>query len=110
RVVRRANVKMLHHKYRIDPELRLTMCEAADNLWRRVAPRVDDGALVDLRPVADPTTDEGHADRTGDRAAVVVRARRPAACGHMPADRDCAARRGGGPGGGRHRHHPGRRT
>ena len=41
---------------------------------------------------------------------VVVRARRPAARGDLPPDRAGDARRGGRPGGGRHRDHPDRRA
>ena len=47
--------------------------------------------------------DEGHADRAGDDAAVVLRARRPAARDGLPADRARHPRRGARPGGGRHR-------
>ena len=59
----------------------------ADHLGRRLAPGADDGALVRLRAVAHGSANEGHADRPGDHAAMVLRARRRAARDGLPADR-----------------------
>ncbi len=65
---------------------------------------------LDLRPVAHPAAGQGHADRTGDHAEVVVRARRPAAGGDRAPARPGHPGRDGRPGGGRDRRHPGRRA
>ena len=61
--------------------LRLALRQAADHFRRRLAPRADDGEMERLRPVADQAAGEGHADRSGDDPAMVLRARRPAALG-----------------------------
>ena len=83
----------------------------ADHLRRRVAPRADDRATGPPLPqsLTEPA-DEGHAHRPGHHPAVVLRARRPAARGDLPPDRARHPRRGGRPGGRRHRHHPDRRA
>src|SRR5690606_9322940 len=60
-------------------------------------------------PVADGQADEGHADRPGDDAQLVLRARRPAASRHLPAARAGDPQGGARPRGGRHPDHPDRR-
>ena len=66
--------------------------------------------VAHLRPVAHPAAGQGHADRSGDHAEVVVRARRPAAGGDRAPARPGHPGRDGRPGGGRDRRHPGRRA
>ena len=78
-VFRRAARRLRLHPARLGAVLRQPLRGAADHLGRRVAPGADDGALVGLRAVADRAADEGHADRAGDDAAMVVRARRHSA-------------------------------
>ena len=74
------------HRQRLGAELRLALRQAADHLRRRRRARDPmTVALVALRPVADDAADEGHAHRAGDDAAMVVRARRPAAVATLPA-------------------------
>jgi 5-methyltetrahydropteroyltriglutamate--homocysteine methyltransferase len=58
---------------------------------------------IALRAVADGQADEGHADRPGDDAAMVLRARRPAARSHGVATGTGHPRGGGRSGEGRHR-------
>lgn len=74
-VLRRAAGRLRVYQERLGAELWLALREAAGDLRRRDPPAADDGALVAVRAVADRPPDEGHADRPGDGAAVVVRAR-----------------------------------
>ena len=64
---------------RLGAELRLALREAADHLRRHQPPEADDGRVEQVRPIPHRQTDEGHADRSGHDAAMVLRARRPAA-------------------------------
>ena len=109
-VFRRAARRLRLHEAWLGAELRQPLRRAADHLGRCLAPGADDGALVRLRAVADVEADEGHADRAGDHAAMVLRARRHPARDGLPADRARHPRRGGRPRSGRHPDHPDRRA
>src|SRR6218665_843234 len=110
RVLRRATRWLRVHGQRLGSVLRLTLRQAAGDLRRRGAAGTDDARMDELRPKPDPTADEGHVDRPEHPSPMVLRARRPAAQRDGRADCLGHARRGAGPGSGRHRHHPDRRA
>lgn len=62
------------------------------HLWRRTTPRPHDSRLDTLRPKPDTPPSQRHAHRPGHHAAMVVRARRPAPCPHLRANRLGTAR------------------
>src|SRR6266581_679462 len=79
RVFRRVASGLRLHRERLGAELRLAVREAAGHLRRRLQARSDDGGVDAVCPESDGKTDERHADRPDHHAAMVVRARRPAA-------------------------------
>ena len=109
-VLRRAARGLRLHQAWLGAELRQPLRRAADHLGRRLPPGADDGALVGLRAVPDPAPDEGDAHRSGDHAAMVLRAHRHPARDGLPPDRARDPRRGRRPRGGRHPDHPDRRA
>src|SRR5918996_1181596 len=109
-VLRGADGRLRDHRDRLGPVVRVALWATADPLRRRGARRPDHRRVDQLRAVAHREAREGNAYRTGDDAAVVVRARRPAALGDLQAASTRDPRRGGGPGGGRPPGHPGGRA
>jgi hypothetical protein len=93
RIFRRAVVGLRGHGKRLGAELWLALREAAAHLRRRVSSRADHRRSDPLRAVAHDAPAQGHADRAGNAAAMVVRARRPAARDHGAATRPCDPRR-----------------
>ena len=109
-VLRRAAVRLRQHDPRLGAVLRHPLRPATDPVRRRGPAGADDGGLDDLRPVTDRQARQGHADRAGHHAGLVLRARRPATGRDRRAGGARAARRDPRPGGGRHPLHPGRRA
>ena len=89
------NSKVLLSTERLGPVLWLPLCKAAGHLRRlsrgRMPMTVD---WIQLCAIAHRAAGEGHADRTDHYSAMVVRARRSAARGHLPSDCPCHPRRG----------------
>ena len=77
-VLRRAARRVRRHRPRLGPVVREPVRPPADPARRRQPPPADDRRLGQLRPVAHEQAGQGHADRAGDDALVVVRPRRPA--------------------------------
>ncbi len=78
----------------------------ADPVRRRQPACADDNRLDRLRAVAHRQAGEGHADRAGDDAPVVLRPRRSSTVGDLRAARARDPRRGRRPRGSRHRSDP----
>src|SRR5450759_2137698 len=92
------------HRIWLGAELWLTLRETTDYFRRCMPARTDDGGLDPVRPEPDQETNEGHADRSRHHFAVVIRARRSAACRDRAADCAGDPARGGRSREGRYRH------
>src|SRR6266542_3438190 len=109
-VLRRAARRLRHHRAGLGAVLRDPLRAPADPLRRRAASTADHRGVDPLRPVAHQQAGQGHADRPGDHARLVVRARRPAGARHRDAGGAGTARRGRRPRGVRRGDRPGRRA
>ncbi|EAY71093.1 Methionine synthase II (cobalamin-independent) [Burkholderia dolosa AU0158] len=94
RILRRTARRLRVQPVRLGAVVRVALREAADPVRRHQSSARDDGRVDRVCAVADEQADEGDADRPGDDPELVVRARRSAALGVVPATRARDPRRG----------------
>jgi 5-methyltetrahydropteroyltriglutamate--homocysteine methyltransferase len=86
-VFRGAALGLRLHPARLGAELWIALRPSADPVRRCLPAEADDSGMVEVRPVADQASDEGHAHRPRHHPQLVVRSRRHPAQRILPPDR-----------------------